>query len=701
MVNRPGVAISARAVADAPASSGPGAAPDGYGHAAALVGVALVWYASWTLLCNVAVLAGLHYAQVFPVGLAIPTIVAGVAGWLWWMPVARAYRYGGAPGVPRGVSPMLVVALAIAAATGAMLIAINHEAPGLIWPGRHLMAPRDYAGAAVVFVGAVLTAWCLARVPVAAIGAPRRDHGRDLVGGRIDWRLLAMLIVLFGLYYFGHRADEDDSNFVNLALGAQRSAGSIFQLDTMLGDGPTPLHLPTYKFHSFELLGAAVSSLTGIAPIVALHLVLPVPELLLLALVFWLVLAPVLGRHWLAAAIMVLAFLFLDTRTFGSWGLQGVVRFFQGKGFLVTALVPLIAGLTARWMIRGRWSDIVALGLAEACAVGFSANGLYDGPTCSALVAAAFVVSAIRDPQRWRRAIGLLPTLVYPAAIALVIVTQHLAFPSEVIVRDASLPQLLSVASGGIGMVLMVLILVSGAGLIHLPQRRAALVFTPLSLLLLLNPLTWPLIQSATGNLAFRIFWAVPWPLLIGAALVTLMLRVGIRRELLVLPVAAAGLLVAILVNVRAEPAYRVHWHRPTLKVNPAQEADAAFLAGVTRPGCRVLAPEIVSQWLTTMAQAPYPVFAREMYLVHYRFTMQPRERRLREELRRVVDGDGTATPPDPAALAAAGIPIGTVAAIVGTPAAASADALAHRLNLPGPGRHGDLLVWAGACRTR
>src|ERR1700676_2063974 len=124
-------------------------------------------------------------------------------------------------------------------------------------------------------------------------------------------------------------------------------------------------------------------------------------------------LAPVAGRNWFVAALLWISFLFLNETTLPSWGAHGIVRLFEGKAFLVTALVPVIATLTVRWFHYGERIDLVALGIANVCAIGLSANGLYGGPLASAFVAAAFVASAPLSQVVWRRAVGLLATISY------------------------------------------------------------------------------------------------------------------------------------------------------------------------------------------------------------------------------------------------------------------------------------------------
>jgi hypothetical protein len=514
-------------------------------------------------------------------------------------------------------------------------------------------------------------------------------------------QLCVLVLVLVAIYYFSHRPDADDAAYINLAIGAQHTTGGVFQLDTMLGDGPSPIILPTYKFHSFELLGAVISSVTGMEPITVFHLLLPLPQLVLLAIIMLLTLVPVAGRYWLAAAVLWIAFLFLNETTLPSWGVHGIIRLFEGKAFLVTALVPLIAILTVRWFRRGERIDLVGLGMANICAIGFSANGLYGGPLASAFVATAFVTSTPLSRLVWRRAIALVPTIFYPAVVAAAILLFGLALPSEISEPPGAVAALCFVASFGLaGRAVLALVALSGVGFIGTGFARAGLIYVPLTMLLTLNSVSWSLINSFTGNLCARVFWSLPVAPMSALVVLAFLNRIGVRSLQGLLAAAVMTLTTTIAWNVRTSgPLTEIQWHTPDLKVARHDYDLARRLASKTDLGCRILAPEGVAQWLTTTRRAPYPVFARELYLIHYRFTMDTKELMLRERLRLVVDGATTEAAPSPAELAAARIPIGTIAVESTAPSRKTAESLASSLGLEGPMQDGTLLVWSGRCQ--
>ena len=651
-----------------------------YGYAAAIVGVALVWFAIWTVACNGLVLGGFHYPM-FLWALLGTTLLAGVTAYYFFGAVVRAYAAPNgvyrADAAPARGFPLPLLAAVIAAALAAE------------WTQR-TTSPLPYLGGTALIAMLIWRTEQLEKPPQATHRAPA-----------IGWQLAALFLLIVALYYFSHRADEDDANYINLAIGAQRTTGSVFQFDTMLGDGPNPILLPTYKFHAFELLAAAISSITGLEPIAVLHLVLPLTEVALLALVLLLTLSPVAGHNWLAAALLWVAFMFLNETTLATWGVHGIIRLFQGKAFLVSALIPLIAALTVRWFRRGERSDLVGLGLANVCAIGFSANGLYGGPLASAFVAVAFVASTPPSKVVWRRAFSLVPSISYPAVVTGVILLFELAYPSQITEPAGAVNSLCYVAGFGLaGRIVLMLIALGGVSFVRTDIVKPGLIFVPLAMFLTLNPLSWPLINAMTGNLGFRVFWSLPaasMSALVGLALLN---RLGLRSELGLLAAAAVALVAAIGWNIKTSgPLTAIEWHAPDLKVNRGDYDLAYRLAVSGDVRCRILAPEHVSTWLTTIRGAPYPVFARELYLIHSRFTMPAAERALRERLRLVVNGDATTTVPSPAELATAGISIGKIAVDDVAPSRNAAESLARSLGLNGPMRGGGLLVWSGHCK--
>jgi hypothetical protein len=390
------------------------------------------------------------------------------------------------------------------------------------------------------------------------------------------------------------------------------------------------------------------------------------------------------------------------TETYGTWGIHGVLRFFQGKGFVVTALVPLAVALTLRWFVRREKIDLIGLALCHVCAIGFTANGLYLTPLASALTAAAWLLTT--RVQAWREtaltALWLVPTIVYPVIIAVVGALGHLYLPSEVIGKIDPFKAFRFVTGWREGGLVAIALLPLGSLGFSDPRLRIAVaLFVPLALLLILNPIGWRVTSIVTGNLGFRFLWAIPAAILAGLALDGLCRHILGTRTTLGVAAALACLLVAIAYNASLSPRFRVTWDVPRLRVIAADYADALAVERLAPANCNILAPERVSVWLSTMPNAPYPVFVRSLYLKHYRFTMSAKDLKLRTSLFELEEGKAPAPMPTLPDLRAAGIAIGFIAAEAGTPAEGSAARLAAVLGLQDHGRLGDRLVyWRGSC---
>lgn len=654
-----------------------------YGVVAACCGVALLWFALWTILVNALVLSGTTYPRIVWC-LAVVTVATAALAGRFFPRVVEHYGRGAASAEAtptHSPKPLVALGLVGAALVSAVLINKVHQVALVV----------------VVMAGLSYAAW---RLWPADSGADATREAPPLLA------LVPLFLLICGLYYFGNWPDWDDATYVNLAVGAQHTKGLVYQFDTMLGDGPGPIHLPSYKLHTFELLGAALSTITGLEPITTLHLLMPLPQLAILAAVLFLLFRPILGAQWPVGALFTLAFLYGVTETYGTWGVHGILRFQQGKGTLVTVLVPLTAALTARWFLRREKLDLLALALCHVCAVGCSANGLYLTPITSAFVGAAFLWAPSRAQltEAITAALWLAPTITYPAALAVVVLVAHLALPSEVAGRPDAYESFRFVTGWRFGGIVALALLPLGALPVLQPRlRRAIAVLVPLVLLIVLNPIGWSAALAATGNLGFRFLWALPAAFLAGLAAVGLGRRLWGQRLLPGLLAASLSLGAGVVYNAKfVEPPYRTRWDLPGLRVVHADFDEAAKVAALVPKRCDVLVPERVAVWLSTMPNAPAPVFVRSVYLTHYRFTMPPDELALRQRLFDLEEGPAQAPAPTPGELQALGVNLGLIAFDPGDAGEVPLSKLATELGLERRGQlPGGLIYWQGDCREQ
>jgi hypothetical protein len=649
-------------------------ATNAYAHKFAIIFLAfgLLWFALWTVTVNAFVLAG-SYFQVLPWCLLSTTVLAAGAGILFLPRLLTGYELAGVVGIQRkSLSYGRLVLLIASALAGAAVTQITKSAAVAI--------------AAFTMTSALI--YQLWRPSVIAGSAPDRNFAGEF---------LLLIAVIFALYYFGHLADWDDANFLNLAAKAPVSRGHIYEFDTMVGDGPHPIHLPTYKLHSYELLGATISYLVGLEPIQVAHLLLPIATLMILACVAALVLRPAVGKHWLSAALFALALLYANATTLQSWGTNGLSRFHQNHGPLVM-IVPLLgAGLTTRWFMRRQRADLLALALLNICAVGISANGLFVGPTAIGFVALAFVAASPKE--NWSGAWRLLPTLVYPTIIGALVILHHLALPSEVTTPQNSYSSFRNVIGWRAeGLALLALIPLAPLAARDPRLRLAAGIYFPAAALVVLNPFGWSVVSAVTGNLGYRIFWAIPGTFIAGMVLATLVEFAGIGSKLISLSLGLAALAGGIMYNqFAAVAASRVQWHRPGLRV-PKEDYDVAKrLALLTPRGCKALVPAQYAVWIVGFKRGPYVVATSNLYLTHYRWTEPEGELSARWVLFNLVNGKRVKTVlPSVTRLHNYGIDIGLVATDRNNPDLPLIDQFARTLQLRPVSGISGLQVWKG-----
>lgn len=653
-----------------------------YGYLALLLGIFLCWYAAWTVACTVLVLTGIHYAVLLWVP-ALPTLITAAAAWRYGRGIIDRYSIvatrAPVPQAPVGQPYKLAW---IAAALVVALVTSQLS--------------QRFESVAAVVLGAALTAFLLYRAVPRGFDAP---FAPPLPA--FGWRPVALLVFIYALYLFGHRADGDDANFVNLAIGAKRTAGYVYQFDTMIGDGPNLIHLPTYKFHTFELLGAILSSYSGIEPVYVFHFLLPLMLIPFLVAVLAVTFGPTAGPRWLPAAILWTAILFFNLSSIGGWGLHGVVRLFQGKGFYVSALLPLIAVMTVRWFQRGERSDLVGLLLANVCAVGFTANGIYGGPVASVMAALPLVLTRAADPTIWRRLVALAPTIVWPAVAVVCILVFGLAYPSEVLTVMTPPKELnFDTWYGVSGRLFLVALLISGIGLAHAGfGRKAAFLYVPLFLLVTMNPIGWAVVVKLTGNLGFRIFWSLLAPVSIALLGVAVLDAVRLRSEQVQIALSLAIVAASVVVVSYNEIIFqRIYWHRPTLRVDQVDWADTLNVSSAVNPNCSILLPERYSVLLSMKEYAARPVAVRALYMVHYRFTLPQPERKLRANLLLLADGTLRHPTMDAEAIRANHIAIGAIAVRQDAPTIGYVAKLASSLGLVDRGMRGPLRLWASGC---
>jgi hypothetical protein len=428
-----------------------------------------------------------------------------------------------------------------------------------------------------------------------------------------------------------HRPDLDDSLYVSFSVAAADEPSSpILRNLTLHSISDEKYLLPIYKVHSLEMLVAAVAAALGIEPITVFHLILA-PFAAVLCIMAYAALFRRLtpGRHG-QAVLAVFIFLVAMGDTHRAFGNFAFVRLHQGKGILLSVMVPvlILAGLAlSRRPRRQEWLDLCA---AQIAAIGITANGLLVGPVVAGLAVLSGLFVAPR-PIAGLRTVGLaLSASVYPVVAGILISRRMLyVFNTALAETDVSsqittstwlMYKAMGVLGTGPSAWLCLILVLAGWSLADSGEARSISLVFPLAVILIFfNPISAPVIARyfISSALYWRVLWILPIAILAGVAAVG-PLRWGRSRFWRSLNQTAYGaaLALVLLVVPQTTTLSRANMTRmgaPGLKVTPEFEVALAI-----REHCpersNVLAPENVSPWITTLSQHPYPLLSRRQY---------------------------------------------------------------------------------------
>jgi len=602
---------------------------------AGLCTAAVLLYAVWTVLCNLAVwwrlsldtLIAAFSATLF-LGAALEgrRRVVGKPSWfLRWVGMqeedavpdgsasraARARTSEG--GHPR--APFLKMILAAGGAAAAVGVYAQTQ------------EPAPFAAAALtLLVVALLSnhAWKQRADAGGAIATAPPVRRRDLV------LLTTIAVALVLLTLAAHHADTDDCFYGNVVARAAGSPGQPFlQHDGIFGIEGAPLLLPAYRAHSFEALAAAISRLTHLTPILSLHWVMAALAAFLSPFAWAFLLRRLLPGHWQLATLLTLALLLSLGDGHASYGNFAFIRLHQGKGVLLTVGIPLVAAMAMRYAAAPSPPRALALWASQTAAMGLSFSGL-------SVVPIAWLVLVGMWRGRWNRwfLLGLLCS-VHPLLLAGIMAApmQHSA-QALARFKNASDPgrtpfavldHAMKMVLGQDRMRLLALFLVLFAWSVPRDRRVArVLILLPLAFFLAFNPVAVRLFANTPSSreLWFRSFWVLPLPAMmaVGLSATAVLLdrwrKVGWISTVILATVLIPGSRTTSPLSSRNDTWW--HWP-PQVKAPPADYAAARLLVEKVEEGARVVAPEAVAAWVPTFRKRVYPLFTRfydERYLL-------------------------------------------------------------------------------------
>jgi hypothetical protein len=584
---------------------------------------ATVAFAAWTLACQLIVAAeGSAWALTAAGGLAA---LAAAVAWMW--------------------RPALQARLSELTRAGNSDIewpsefAANSATPSLVRQFQRTMVMLLVAlatAAATAVLVEVKVSWAL--VPAVAgltlglfYGGRENRPNLPVIGNR--WITVLCIVVAIAATGVMNRPDHDDAFYLGIANSvADRPADPVLKYDTL--HGVPGLEMPSrhHRLRTLEPLIGVVGLLTGLAPIVWAHWIFP------LVIALGLVLAHRrLLRHlapdrwpWALAATMVVLLTIGDAHCWH--GNFGLVRLHQGKGVLVSVLIPLAIAAAIEFARRPTVKGWILLAAVQVAAIGVNptAIGLIPLVVGCSLVAA---VALNRDGLRALVVGG--QTSIYPVAVGLML-RSGLAPDIEHSIADLDSVDLVVRAAGlvlgtGVLPVVMAFVAVVAWATVPAGPGRRVLAALPLAFALVFNPwLAHAFAGLATGAQTYwRVFWLVPAPVLLGIVVTS---PLALRR--LPWPVRVAGTVAVVVACAFAVPtiqltsAYNYVRFAPfELKVPVRRGEVGQAVARLGSPGSLVLVPRLLGTWVTIWPNHPCPLMVREDYL-HFGDLQEQQRRR-------------------------------------------------------------------------
>jgi hypothetical protein len=431
------------------------------------------------------------------------------------------------------------------------------------------------------------------------------------------WAGLGLLSLgIVALYLVILRPDADDAFYLNLAVGLLSEQTCMMAFDTMYGAENWPLLGSNYRVETLPTLTAALSWLTGLPVITVAHLILPVVWCVIWACLLAVIGHGMFGRHWFVFAVLSMLASMALAGTLQTWGVHGLARLFHGKAPLILIVIPLMTFLVARsWTMPGSLAPTFAalFGLCTV-AVGLTANAIYLAPL-------VVLLSVMAAQIAWPLVKGERLVLLLSAAPPLAAGLWLLAFDRPVSAggdEGAGVSMTLALWDMAshkttLGVMMATLAAAALAGRSGAAGRWVS-AYLALFLVLAVNPVLWPLYDRfVTGGLTFRLWWALPLPTFLAAALTWALLRTGrplAGGTLVAGALAVMTLLPSGLIGMEGSKLHASIHKIPPDVASVVQDVHAAAPRNGT-----ILAPEEIAAWLVVREGHPALVYTRRLYL--------------------------------------------------------------------------------------
>jgi len=430
------------------------------------------------------------------------------------------------------------------------------------------------------------------------------------------WTLVGLCALAILLTSGACRPDSDDAYFLSVAAGTVSFPNEALQnIDFIHRSGLPPVEQAIHLPQVYEILIGLLSDISGLSIHTLYYVIFPPLWAMLGVLANWLVL-----RHFLCSreatwgtAIFVLLIVFWGDghRAFGNFGF---VRLFQGKAIYLAVVLPLIFLAALRYRNRPGSATWFSLMLSQFAATGLTTNGLVVAPLAAAL---PLIASPRFDLRFFRTMMGGLA-----ASIPLTILSVGMYIKMAPYLSTVSLDGRLLSYTTTLGTVRTPLVLL-GITLLPLLAAKAGIKgsgwiagYVWIVILIVFMPALWVVAADVLGNVfSWRIFWAVPIPLLLSLA-GALAVRIIVARRWLVSGVFAVWIFTFALIGPAAVSRDIFSFKnigRP--KAAAAPFAVAQETIALARTDAPALVPEGIAVYMTGFPACPPLVGVRNLYL--------------------------------------------------------------------------------------
>ncbi|MGB3338470.1 MAG: hypothetical protein WBA73_14955 [Devosia sp.] len=421
-----------------------------------------------------------------------------------------------------------------------------------------------------------------------------------------------------------NRPDIDDSIYAPKAVYYIEHPGDRLDLAITWIAG-LPRQLQALDLQYYETIQAALAWLSGTHFLTIYHLVFPALAGFLMCLGLLLLLSVFNRQKW--RCLLGLAFLLLTMLALGeshmAFGNLSIARAFHAKYVFLSVFVPAWVYFSLQYLALGnRTSWFALLSIATGMA-GATTTALVFLPLLAFIVALSFYIGVGKALGRqallrwFQYGLALLPLFLVALRYFLAArekvgsgTTINAGYPLDIF------GQLGLVLGSGVSLTLIMFVLASGIVLWISPYRRFFAAWLLLPFLMLLNPIVDDFVVRYIFPEAvyWRLFYLLPFPLIVGVAFVCLLDGTSRLRIIAGLTFATMGILAVVGPGAVIRSSNAASLRLPAYKIDQISLAVVDQIASTEVSGTMLAPIEISSNLLIYSSHFPQ-LHMREDYL--------------------------------------------------------------------------------------